>query len=379
MDRLTQMLAGLLRRGGRLLPPDKQQWTEAVEAEVGNMEPGWPRLQWLMGGLRLVVREGGMVRRVGYGLGVAVVVVGAAWALWLSWRTVPGTDPGRTTERFRMLVGAGAFVGLPWVSRRRRIFGPVRDSVTARLVRVVGCGAMCALGLAAVYTDSHAGSGGIGAARFSWLQELLGLTLLVAVLIAPLVAARWWPHVDSAWLWTFAACCAVAALSVLPLQTVAVAYIAGILAVTSRRSPLTGASLIAGTAVGIAAGFIWYGLITATPNGVVVLVLPAGAFITAIPAGLVAARSRTGIQDPRELRAARVRQGLIAGMVAGAIGGIVATLISVTLLLMMGLGPLCGLLGGVLGGVIAADYPRRVRRQTSGFGFGKAALPPFVN
>jgi hypothetical protein len=44
MDRLAKMLAGLLGRSTRLLPPARRDWVEAVLAEKGEIpggRPGW--------------------------------------------------------------------------------------------------------------------------------------------------------------------------------------------------------------------------------------------------------------------------------------------------------------------------------------------------
>ena len=58
MERLTWMLAGMLRNAAGLLPPGRRQWAEAVRAEAGQVPAGWPRLRWLAGGLWVAAREG---------------------------------------------------------------------------------------------------------------------------------------------------------------------------------------------------------------------------------------------------------------------------------------------------------------------------------
>ena len=86
MDRLTWVLAGLLRYAARLLPPGRQQWAEAVGAEAGEVAAGWPRLRWLAGGLWLVGREAKVVRKVVYWLGAGPVAAVSGWVVWLTWR-----------------------------------------------------------------------------------------------------------------------------------------------------------------------------------------------------------------------------------------------------------------------------------------------------
>ncbi len=161
MEQLTWLLTAMLGKAARLLPPVRRQWAEAVWAEAGQVPSGWPRLRWLAGGLWLAVREGAkmMVGKVVYRLGAVAVAAAAAWVVWLSWRTSPAADPQAVTDRVRVLVGVAALVVLPWVGRRRGWFGPVRGSLTARLVRLAGCAAVCGLGVAVVRMDSHLGFG----------------------------------------------------------------------------------------------------------------------------------------------------------------------------------------------------------------------------
>ena len=71
LDRVTRALEGLLGRCAGLVPPGRRGWAEAVRAEAGEVPAGPARVGWLTGGLWLVVREAGMVRRIGYGLGAA--------------------------------------------------------------------------------------------------------------------------------------------------------------------------------------------------------------------------------------------------------------------------------------------------------------------
>src|SRR5262249_56732678 len=130
----------------QMLPPGRREWAEAVQAEAGQVPPGWPRLRWLAGGLWLVTREATMMRKAGYCLGAGAVAAGAAWVVWLSWQTSPAADPQTVTDRVRVLVGAAALVVLPWVGRRRGLFGPARSSLTARLVGWGVCAAGCGPG-----------------------------------------------------------------------------------------------------------------------------------------------------------------------------------------------------------------------------------------
>jgi len=371
--RLTWMLAGMLRHAARLLPPGRRQWPEAVRAEAGQVPAGWPRLRWLAGGLWLAAREGikMMVAKVVYRLGLGAVAASVAWAVWLSWRTSPAVDPQTVTDRVRVLVGVAALVVLPWVGRRRGWFGPVGGGITPRLVRVAGCVAVCGLGTAVVRMDSHLGLGPHGPGPFSLPREIAAAVLLGAALAALAAGkARWGDDALPA-LWTITGTAGVIVFALLPLQALAIVYVAGVLAATSRRSPVADASLaagaIAGLAAGVAAVLAGYGLVTQDDRyaGLVALGIIVTTVLLAVPAGVAAGWLLSGIEDPQELREARIRQGLLAGSVAGAFCGMLLTCFFVVAVFMLILGPLLGAAGGALGGGIAADHPRRSRPARS--------------
>jgi len=359
-EQLTGMLAGLLRASARLVPPDQRPWAEALQAEAGQVPAGWPRLHWLAGGLWLVAREANMVRKVVYWVGVAAAAAVAAWTIWLSWRAVRPSyyDPPVVTDRIRVLAGIAAFAVLPWVGRRRGWFGPVGSSIIVRLVRVAGCPALCGLGVVVVRMDSHLRAGAnIG--PLSLPREIAGLALLGALSAAPAIRARW-PHVDAESAWLIAGVVGVTAMAVLPVQVLTIVYVAGILAATSRYSPIRPASLAAGTITGVAAGAVICGIarLTGDIGTILGLIMLAVALVLAIPAGLAASWLLPDTGDPKDLRHARIRQGLFAGAIAGAACGVVLTYLSVVAVFLMVLGPMAGALAGVVGGAIAADRPR---------------------
>jgi hypothetical protein len=156
-----------------------------------------------------------------------------------------------------------------------------------------------------------------------------------------------------------------------PLQVLAIVYVAGILAATSWRSPAANMSLaagaIAGLTAGLAAGLAVYELNRPDDRYVgwmllstIVLTLGLAAL-----AGVAAAWLLPDTGDPQELREARLRQGLLAGLVAGAACGLLLTYFVVVAMFMLVLGPLLGAAGGALGGAVAADHPRRSRTARS--------------
>jgi hypothetical protein len=367
MERLTWMLAGALRAAARWLPPGRRDWAEAVQAEAELIPAGWPRVGWLAGGLRLAAKEAEIMRKVVYWLGIGMVAAAAAWAVWLAWHTSPAADALTVTDRVRVLVGVGALALLPWVGRRRGWFGPVGHSITARLVRVTGCAGACGLGVAIVRMDRYIHGGPHGPAPFSLSREIAAAVLLGAGLVALGVVRARWPQLDAGTLWAFAGMSSTLLLALVPAQAIAVAYVAVILAATSRRSPVANASLAAGAMTGLAAGLTAalavYELNTQDDRYVdlILLLLFVTTILSGALAGAAASWLRPGTGDAKELREARIRQGLLAGTASGAVAGLVLTNFVAIAVFMMVLGPMLGAVGGALGGMVAADHPRRPR------------------
>jgi len=312
-----------------------------------------------------------MISKVGYRLGAAAVAALAAWVVWLSWRTSPAADPQTVTDRVRVLVGVAALVVLPWVGRRRGWFGPVGSSLTARLVRVAGCAAVCGLGVAVVRMDSHLGLGPHGPGPFSLPREIIAVVLVGAALAAVAVVKARWPDADPGALWAIAAAAGLLVFFAVPLQALAIVYVAAIFAATSRRSPVTNVSLAAGTITGLATGLVTtlavYEVARTSDRYVSLLFLGVVTmlFLLSGLAGAAAAWLLPGTGDPQELRAARGRQGLLAGAVAGAVCGLLLTNLFVVAVVFMVIGPLVGAGGGAFGGFVAADHPRRSQPDRS--------------
>ena len=251
-----------------------------------------------------------------------------------------------------------ALVGMPWVARRQAWFGPVGGSIAARIVRVAGCAAICGLGVQLVRVDSHGGINSVlGSGKFSWVPETCGLAALIAGLAGPLTIRARRPQMGREVLWGIVACAAVVALLIVPVQTL-VGYVAVVLAATSRRSPIAPATLAVGAIAGLPLALVACLLPFALGNLLTALfILAPVASLIAGFAGAAAARLVTGMENPDELRSARIRQGILAGASAGAVGGLVATVVFLITGAMLVLGPVAGLLGGALGGVIAGFGP----------------------
>ena len=325
MDRMTRALEGLLRWGAGLVPPERRGWAEAVRAEAGEVPGGTARLGWLAGGLWLVVREAGMVRRIGYGLGVAAVVMAAALAARYLWS---GAHAGRDTgwDRARLLLLVALLAGLPWVARRRGVFGPVGRSFAARMVRAGGCAALVALVLDFARIEHfpepamYGLLNGATAAAWSWAREVVALGLIGAGLAALLIVTARRPNVRPVPVaWSTVAAGLVLFFAVAPLQVLIAFYAAGILAVTSRRSPVTPATLAISAAVGVGGGLLvvalWDPTRTAPAPGLhpktevpllfiaLIAVAAAGTGAAGAAARRAARRRSGGIGDPLAVRA----------------------------------------------------------------------------
>lgn len=371
MEQLTRAFSVMVRWLARGLPYERQQWVQALQAEADVVPAGRQRLRWLIGGLWLVIREGHMARKAFYWLGATAVAAAAAWAIWLSWRTATSADAEATTDRVRILVGATALLGLPWLGRRQGWFGPVSNGITARIVRLAGAAAICAAGIELVRFDSEAGTNGIGYGRFSWLQELAGIACIGAAVAGPRLVRNWWPKMEPNSRAVVPVVAGACAFLVVPIQTLFVGYVAAVLAATARRSPVSTAALAAGTSLGLAAGGIMYELAVALDGNsdrytwlLMLVILPATSLLMAAFSGVAATWRVTGVGNPEELRQALVRQGAWAGVIAGAVAGLLLELTFVGFGVMMCAGPLLGAAGGASGAAIMAD--RRRHRRSDG-------------
>ena len=99
----------------------------------------------------------------------------------------------------------------------------------------------------------HLGLGPHSPGPFSLLREVIALVLVGAALAARAVGKARWPDAEPSAQWFLAAIAGLLVFFAVPLQALAIVYAAGILAVTSLRSPVANASLAAGSITGLAA------------------------------------------------------------------------------------------------------------------------------
>ncbi len=358
MDGRSRVIAWLARCSVRVVPAERREWAQAVWAEAGEV-PARARLFWVAGGLWLVAKEAGMVRRIGYWLGVAALAVAAAVVVSLVWRGAP-VAPGfrsvslraistgaagvyvdpRTTGEYRSLAIATVLLlaALPWVARGRGVFGPVSDNAAARIVRVGGCAAICVLVLVLARLAQTLGEN-LGT-RPSSPQEAIRMGVITAYLaaICAVTALRWSPR------WatrlgeeerTVIAAVAIFVGFVLfvldPAWWLIATYAAGFLLVTARGSRIAPATLAFGAGGGVALALLWY-LAASTErhflesNPWLVPVVFVMAFATPAAAGAAAARRIPERDDPEALRRECFRQSVTAGVLTGASASLLITI-----------------------------------------------------
>jgi hypothetical protein len=357
MDR--RAITWLARYSVRVVPAERRDWAEAVWAEAGEV-PARGRLPWVTAGLWLVAKEAGMFRRIGYWLGIAALAVGAAGVVSLVWRGTP-VAPGyksvsfsaavagsgvyidpHTTESYRTLAIATVVLlaALPWLSRRRSVFGPVGDSVAARVLRVVGCGAICVLVLVLARLAQSLGEdlAGAGAPPLPAGPIVMGvITAYLAVFFA-IGTRRWSPRwatrlsVEMRLLIGMAAVVVGFVLFLLdPAWWLITAYLLGIFAVTARGSRITRAALVFGAGAGIAGGLIWYASVSTEgvflhANPWLVPVVAVVVFAAPAMAGAAAAWCTPAQDDAEALMRECTQQGFAAGALTGAAAALLITI-----------------------------------------------------
>ncbi len=261
-----------------------------------------------------------------------------------------------------------ALLALPWVGRRHGWFGPVSHSVAARLARLAGLrGGLRAWASRSCTSTGRAGRTGIGDGGFNWMREVGGLVLLAVLVAVPLIIKAKRPSVEASTLWSLTGMAGAVVWAVLPLQMLAIGYVAAILLATSRRFALPNVALVAGAVAGVVAGVIDYGLISIPADlgllyvGIALIIT----LVTAVPAGAVCGWRVPGTEKTPELHEARIRQGLLAGIVAGACNGLLISNLVLFFVFLLVLGPAAGLVGGALGGGFAAAHPPKPRQEGS--------------
>jgi hypothetical protein len=286
---LTRVVLALLRCSAGLLPADRRGWTRALWAEADEVPAGWRRLAWLLGGLRLTVREATRRRGLGYALALAASAAGMVWSAWSG----PVGDSAVAINRADAVTIAVLLAGLPWAIRR--VGGPVAGSRPARLLRTGGYAAVIALVLVKAAVERVAGAppnNFEGPVR-AWTGEVVFLMVMAG-------------------------------------------YAALILVCTAHRSPTAPGTVTIGAAAGAALGVLAYAL---GPLGFPLRFTgrwPAGLYDAALALGALLALSvpaLAGLAATRRVDRSRPAgftggQGAMAGMWTGAAAAMVVAVLS---------------------------------------------------
>ena len=360
---LTSVIEVVLRCAALCLPAGRREWAEAVRAEAANVPAGRARMEWLIGGLWLVAREVGMIRKVG----PSAMAVGAI-VVWLNWH--PGSaNPAMPTNRFADILIVLVLAALPWLVRG--LLGPVADNRVARIVRIGGYTALYALLLVMAGLSRFASSRFDHMKAFdqnNWDADMRSGAIVSAVLVITVIGG----------------------------------YAATILVITARRSAVAPGTLAIGAGSGVVAALTVYALAPlgnarhfdsrwlVAGYGIALALVPLGALLAA---GVLAGRRNVD---------RRLGDGTIAGLCAGGTAAILLNILTIGTMLLLPrqvdlewanpdpnvahgtadeiqmsvgdaaikyefgllLGPLLGLVAGVIGGVALAGadeapLPRR--------------------
>ena len=299
------------RAAVRLVPAGRRDWAEAVWAEAHEVPAGWPRLAWRAGGLGLIVKEGQMARTIGSWLLFAVAAGAAAWGAW------PGSPVSHAVVvQGGIIITLALLAGLPLLSRS--VLGSPGNRA-ARWLRVGFYAAILAVMPAQTAIRLFLGTvprSGIDRHTFDVIQGP-GVPGSVSG------ASNWAGEIA---VLVFTAC-----------------FLAVLLALTARRTPVAPATLAIGAAAGLVLGVVMYaiaplGLNVKFPDrpwlhGSAADTVGALAWILLFGAPLVAgalAGRRSTVQDaddPAQATVTQAWQGFAAGAVSGGVGAALVTVL----------------------------------------------------
>ena len=307
MSRLGSVAAAAGRGAVRLMPAARRGWAEAVWAEAHEVPPGWPRLAWRAGGVLLIAKDGQMVRRIGALLLFAAAAGAAAWGAW------PGSPVSHgAAVQGGIIITLALLAGLPLLTRW--VLGPP-DTRAARWLRA---GFYAAI-LAVMPAQAAIGLFNGAVPRAGIDRHVWDVVQGAGVPGSSSGGPNWGGQIA---ILIFTAC-----------------YVAVILALTARRTPVAPATLAIGVGAGLALGLVMYALAPLGLNfkyparpwlhGAAVEPFVALAWILVFGAPLasgVLAGLRCQVpDDPGQAGVARAWQGFAAGVVSGGVGALFLT------------------------------------------------------
>jgi hypothetical protein len=314
-DALASATAAAGRGVLRLVPAGRRDWAEAVWAEAHEVPPGWPRLAWRAGGVLLIAKEGQMARRTGILLLGAAAAGAAAWGAWP--RSSVSLSHG-AADQGDVIITLALLAGLPLLTRW--LLGPP-DSRAARWLRAGFYVAILAIMPTKAVTEMFVGAvprGGIDRHTFDVVNGNGGLPVPGSVSGGP----DWGGEI-------FILC-------------ITACYLAVILALTARRTPVAPATLAISARAGLVLGLVMYVVdplggqkIATNPwlHGAASdpLVILAWVLLLGAPfvAGVLAGKRCHVPDDPGQATATRLRQGLAAGLVSNGVGALTVTVFGI--------------------------------------------------
>jgi len=293
----------------RLVPAGRRDWAEAVWAEAHEVPAGWPRLAWRAGSLGLIAKEGHMARTIGSWSLFAVAAGAAAWGAW------PGSPVSHAAAvRGGIIITLALLAGLPLLSRW--LLGPPGNRA-ARWLRAVFYAAILAVLPAQTAIRLFLGTvprSGIDRHIFDVIQGP-GLPGSVSG------SSGWAGEIG---ILVFTAC-----------------FLAVLLALTARRTPVAPATLAIGAGAGLMLGVVMYAIAPLGFNvkypdrpwlhgsagntvGALAWILLFGAPLVA---GAIAGRRCNVEDDPAQATVTQAWQGFAAGAVSGGVGAMLVTLL----------------------------------------------------
>jgi hypothetical protein len=297
-----------------LVPAGRREWAKALWAEADEAPPGWQRLAWRAGGLRLIARE--PVTRRG-ARRMLLFAEAAALMARATWRGAPG-DPVAAYARVDVIATILLLTVLPLLSRW--LFGPVRDSKVARTIRVITCAAILALMPAKAAVEQFA---------FTVPQNIHERRLFSAISGPPGFNPDY-------------------GIGEIVFLVIIAAYLAAIFWITSRRSSVTPATMAIGAGGGVLFGVVMYSV---TPLGVNKyatnpwlrgsavdpLVALAWILLLGMPvaAAVLAGRRHPGPASSGPPTKTKVAQGIVAGLLVNLSGALIVTVLGMGTIALM--------------------------------------------
>ncbi len=314
---LTADAAAAARRGMvRLVPAARREWAEAVWAEAREVPPGWQRLAWRAGGVRLIAKESQMVRRIGTLALFASAAVAAAWAAWpkSSVSLIHGA-----ANQGDVIITIALLAGLPLLTRW--LLGPP-DNRAARRLRAGFYAAILAIMPAKAVVEMFAGAvprGGLDRHTYDAVNGNGSLPVPGSVSGGP----DWGGE--------------------LFILFITACYLAVILALTARRTRVAPTTLAVSARAGLVLGLVMYAVdplggqqIATNPwlRGAATdpLVVLAWVLLFSAPfvAGALAGKHCYIPDDPGQAAVARAWQGSAAGLVSGGVGAVTVTVLGIS-------------------------------------------------